>query len=247
MLLSGVVDEPSRSHSPFKGVAGKQTFFERADNEKEYSQDDMSLKDERDYTNFQFGEEPYVPVAVAKKHISLMEADMRRMKDNYGKTMHDLEAGYIRLEEKTREIYKRTLAAWRNKAKTKIKQFQDALKKSIHERNDIETNLKERLRKLRLEKERVDKEKSFLVGENQAGKEEIQEKARLLDDIKNTYENEIKDKDGVIDNREEQIENLKDEQEKLKARYEQEKEELNQEHQKQLAEVKEKLEAAETR
>mmetsp|Transcript_1444 Transcript_1444/g.1665 ORF Transcript_1444/g.1665 Transcript_1444/m.1665 type:complete len:130 (+) Transcript_1444:27-416(+) len=129
MLLSQEDDSvQSKSYSPFRGVAGKQTFFERPDNEKEYSQDDMSMKDGRDYKNFQFGEEPYVPVAVAKKHISLMEADMRRMKENYGKTMKDLESGYLKLEETTRQIYKRTLGVWRNKAKNKIKQFQDALK-----------------------------------------------------------------------------------------------------------------------
>lgn len=67
MSLTGLVyEEPSRSHSPFKGVAGKQTFFERPENEKEGSQDDMSLKDQRNYSNFEFSEETYVPVAVAK-------------------------------------------------------------------------------------------------------------------------------------------------------------------------------------
>lgn len=243
MSLPGLVyEEPSRSHSPFKGVAGKQTFFERPDNEKEYSQDDMSLKDQRHYANFEFGEEAYVPVAVAKKHISLMEADMRRMKDNYGRTMKDLEVGYIKLEEKTREIYKRTLGAWRNKAKNKIKQFQDALRKAIDERNDIETNLKERLRKLRIEKERLEKEKVFLIGENQAGKDEIQEKAKLLEDIKNTYTQEIKEKEEAIDKREEQIEKIKDEQEEVKVKYDQEKEELINQYKKELEEVKLKLE-----
>lgn len=243
MLLSAAADEGhSRSHSPFKGVAGKQTFFERPDNEKDYSQDDMSLKDQRNYSNFQFGEEQYVPVAVAKKHISLMEADMRRMKDNYGKTMKDLEAGYHRLEEKTREIYKRTLGVWRNKAKNKIKQFQDALKKAIEERNEIETNLKERLRKMRLEKERVEKEKIFLLSENSQRKEEIQEKAKLLEDIKQTYQIELKEKDENIDKREEVIDKMKDDHEQVKAKFEEEREALMAEHAKQLAEVKQKLE-----
>jgi chromosome segregation ATPase len=242
MLLSGVEDDPSKSHSPFRGVAGKQTFFERPDNEKEFSQDDMSLKDQRDYNNFQFGEEPYVPVAVAKKHISLMEADMRRMKDNYGNTMKDLESGYLRLEEKNREIYKRTLGAWRNKAKNKIKQFQDALKKSIDERNEIETNLKERIKKLRIEKDRFEKEKAFLLGENQAGKDEIQEKAKLLDEIKNSYQLEIKDKEDAIDQREGQIDKMKDEQEELRTKIEAEKEALSEDLKNQLTETKELLE-----
>lgn len=244
MLLSGVEGEDiSKSHSPFRGVAGKQTFFERPDNEKEYSQDDMSLKDQRNYKNFEFSEEPYVPVAVAKQHISLMEADMRRMKDNYGKTMKDLEAGYLRLEEKNREIYKRTLGAWRNKAKNKIKQFQDALKKSISERNEIETNLKERLRKIRIEKERLEKERAFLLSENRAGKDEIKEKAKLLEEIKNTYQLEIKDKEGEIDTREEQIEKLKDEQEQMRQQHEAEKEALSEELRNQLVEIQQKLDA----
>ena len=243
MLLSNDVESSkSKSHSPFRGVAGKQTFFERPDNEKEYSQDDMSLKDERNYKNFQFGEEPYVPVAVAKKHISMMEADMRRMKENYGKTMKDLEAGYLKLEETTRQIYKRTLGVWKNKAKNKIKQFQDALKKAIQERNEIETNLKERLKKTRIEKERLDKEKIFLLSENEAGREQIQEKARLLDEIKNTYQVEIKEKENIIDQREEQIEKMKDEQEQFKAKTENEKQALIEQNQKEIAEVKLKLE-----
>lgn len=242
MLLAGDLDDDqARSHSPFKGVAGKQTFFEQPDNEKEYSQDDMSLKNKRNYDNFQFDEEPYVPVAVAQKHISLMEADMRRMKDNYGKTMKDLEAGYIRLEEKTRDIYKRTLGAWRGKAKTKIRQFQDALKKSIDERNEIETNLKERLRKQRIEKERLEKEKAFLLSENQVGKEQIQEKARLLDEIKASYTHEITDKEQVIDQREEQINKLKDEHDQEKIKFEQEKEELAEEHKNEISEIKKQL------
>lgn len=242
MLLAGDLDDDqARSHSPFKGVAGKQTFFEQPDNEKEYSQDDMSLKNQRNYDNFHFDEEPYVPVAVAQKHISLMEADMRRMKDNYGKTMKDLEAGYIRLEEKTRDIYKRTLGAWRGKAKTKIRQFQDALKKSIDERNEIETNLKERLRKQRIEKERLEKEKAFLLSENQVGKEQIQEKARLLDEIKASYTHEITDKEQVIDQREEQINKLKDEHDQEKIKFEQEKEELAEEHKNEISEIKKQL------
>lgn len=242
MLLAGDLDDDlARSHSPFKGVAGKQTFFEQPDNEKEYSQDDMSLKNQRNYENFQFDEEPYVPVAVAQKHISLMEADMRRMKDNYGKTMKDLEAGYIRLEEKTRDIYKRTLGAWRGKAKTKIRQFQDALKKSIDERNEIEVNLKERLRKQRIEKERLEKEKAFLLSENQVGKDQIQEKARLLDEIKASYTHEITDKEQVIDQREEQINILKDEHEQEKVKFEQEKEQITEEHKNEISEIKKLL------
>jgi chromosome segregation ATPase len=241
LLDAGIEDDMPRSHSPFKGVAGKQTFFEQPDNEKEYSQDDMSLKNQRNYENFQFDEEPYVPVAVAQKHISLMEADMRRMKDNYSKTMVDLEAGYIRLEEKTRDIYKRTLGAWRGRAKDKIKQFQDALKKSIDERNEIESNLKERLRKQRIEKERLEKEKAFLLGENEIGKEQIQKKARLLDEIKATYTTEITDRDKVIDQRDEQIIVLRDEHEQARARLEDEKIQLSDEHKIQLAEIKKQL------
>ena len=242
-LLEEDNDNVPRSHSPFKGVAGKQTFFERADNEKEYSQDDMSLKDQRNYENFKFEEESYVPVAVAQKHISLMENDMRRMKDNYGKTMKDLEAGYIRLEEKTRDIYNRTLSAWREKAKIKIKQFQDALKKAIDERNEIETNLKERLRKQRIEKERLEKEKIFLLSENEAGKEEIQNRGKLLEDIKNTYTGEINEKDQAIDQREEQIEKLKDEQKQLQEKFEEDKQALEQDLTVQLADLKKQLEA----
>jgi DNA repair exonuclease SbcCD ATPase subunit len=223
-------------------VAGKQTFFERPDNEKEFSQDDMSLKDDRNYKNFQFGEEPYVPVAVAKKHISMMEADMRRMKENYGKTMKDLEAGYLKLEETTRQIYKRTLGVWKSKAKNKIKQFQEALKKAIQERNEIETNLKERLKKTRIERERLDKEKIFLLSENEAGREQIQEKARLLEEIKNTYKAEIKEKENIIDQREEQIEKMKDEQELIKAKIEAERQALVEQNQKDITEVKLKLE-----
>ena len=48
------------------------------------------------------------------------------------------------------------------------------MKKSIDERNEIESNLKERLRKQRIEKERLEKEKAFLLGENEIGKEQIQ-------------------------------------------------------------------------
>jgi len=242
MLLSGIVEHPSRSHSPFKGVAGKQTFLEKPYNEKEYSQDDMSLKDERDYRNFKFSEEPYVPVAVAKKHISLMESDMRRMKENYGKTMKDLETGYLKLEEKTREIYKRTLSVWRNKAKNKIKQFQDALKKAIEERDEIEVTLKERIRKLRIEKDRLDKEKVFLLSENEAGREQIQEKAKLLEDIKSTYQIEIKEKEKVIDEREERIEKMKDEHEQDKIKLEDDKKKIIEENEKKISELKEKLE-----
>lgn len=172
-----------------------------------------------------------------------MEADMRRMKDNYGKSMKDLEIGYLKLEEKTREIYKRTLGAWRNKAKNKIKQFQDALKKAIDERNEIETNLKERLRKLRIEKERIEKEKVFLLSENEAGKEEIQQKAKLLDEIKESYQIEIKDKEAAIDTREEQIEKLKDEHQEFMAKLQAEKDEINAQYQKQLAEIKQQLDA----
>jgi chromosome segregation ATPase len=241
LLDAGIEDDLPRSHSPFKGVAGKQTFFEQPDNEKEYSQDDMSLKNQRNYENFQFDEEPYVPVAVAQKHISLMEADMRRMKDNYSKTMVDLEAGYIRLEEKTRDIYKRTLGAWRGRAKDKIKQFQDALKKSIDERNEIENNLKERLRKQRIEKERLEKERAFLLGENEIGKEQIQKKAKLLDEIKATYTNEITDRDNVIDQRDEQIIILRDEHEQARVRLENEKTHLSDEHKVQLAVIKKEL------
>lgn len=224
MLLSGIVEErDARSHSPFKGVAGKQTFFEKPENEKDQYRDDMSLKDDRSMRGFNFNEEPYVPVAVAKRHINLMEQDMRRMKDNYGKTMKDLESGYMRLEEKSRERYKRTLSAWRNKAKNKIKQFQDALKKAISERDEIETTLKERLRKLRIEKERLEKEKIFLLTENQDRKEEIEANMVILDDIKNTYQIEMKDKDEAIDQREDQIEKLKDDYEESKAKLEEEK------------------------
>lgn len=242
MLLSNDAESSkSKSHSPFRGVAGKQTFFEQPDNEKEYSQDDMSLKDERNYKNFQFGEEPYVPVAVAKKHISMMEADMRRMKENYGKTMKDLEAGYLKLEETTRQIYKRTLGVWKSKAKNKIKQFQEALKKAIQERNEIETNLKERLKKTRIEKERLDKEKIFLLSENEAGREQIEAKAKLLEEIKNTYQAEIKEKEKIIDQREEQIEKMKDEQEQIKVKAEGEKQAIIEQNQKDLAEYKTKL------
>lgn len=241
MLLEGVVEEPSRSHSPFKGVAGKQTFLEKPYNEKDYSQDDMSLKDERNYQNFQFSEEPYVPVAVAKHHISLMESDMRRMKENYGKTMKDLETGYLKLEVKTREIYKRTLSVWRNKAKNKIKQFQDALKRSVEERNEIEVNLKERIRKLRIEKDRLDKEKVFLLGENQTGKEEIQEKAQLLEEIKSSYQNEIKEKDDQIYEREDRIEKMKDERDQIENKNQEDKDELLAAHEEKLAELKSKL------
>lgn len=242
LLPDDVEDDNPRSHSPFKGVAGKQTFFERADNEKEYSQDDMSLKDQRNYENFKFHEEPYVPVAVAQNHINLMENDMRRMKDSYAKNMKDLESGYIRVEEKTRDIYQRTLKAWKDKARNKIKQFQDALKKSIDERNDIETNLKERLRKQRIEKERLEKEKAFLLTENEAGKEEIQEKARLLEEIKNTYAIELKDKEQEIDQREEKIEKLKDEQGKAQEAIQEDRIKLEDDFKTQLANLKKQLE-----
>lgn len=242
MLLQGVVEQPSRSHSPFKGVAGKQTFLEKPYNEKDYSQDDMSIKDERRRFPEDFDREPYVPVAIAKKHISLMETDMRRMKENYGKTMKDLEQGYLKLEEKTREIYKRTLNTWRNKAKNKIKQFQDALKRAVEERDEIETTLKERIKKLRTEKERVDKEKLFLVTENQAGKEQIEEKAKLLDDIKQSYQNEIKEKDDIIDEREARIEKMKDEHEQVKTKFEEEKLAIVSEKDGKISEIKVKLE-----
>lgn len=241
-LLDVVQDDVPRSHSPFKGVAGKQTFFERADNEKEYSQDDMSLKDQRPYETLKFEEEPYVPVAVAQKHICLMENDMRRMKDNYSKTMKDLEVGFVKHEEKTREIYNRTLSAWKTKARNKIKQFQVALKKAIDERNEIEKTYKERNKKQRIENERLEKEKIFLISENEAGQEEIQAKAQLLEEIKDSYKNEISEKDKIIDERETQIEKLKDEQTEVQAKFEEEKQHLGDDLSAQLAEMTKKFE-----
>lgn len=95
---------------------------------------------------------------------------------------------------------------------------------------------------MRIEKERLEKEKVFLIGENQLGKDEIQEKAKLLEDIKNTYTQEIKEKEEAIDLREEQIEKIKDEQEDVRTKFDQEKEELINQYKKELVEVKQKLE-----
>mmetsp|Transcript_6598 Transcript_6598/g.6167 ORF Transcript_6598/g.6167 Transcript_6598/m.6167 type:complete len:900 (+) Transcript_6598:235-2934(+) len=176
-----------------------------------------------------------------------MENDMRRMKDNYNKTMKDLETGFIKHEEKTREIYNRTLNAWKTKAKNKIKQFQVALVKAIDERNEIEKTYKERNKKQRIENERLEKEKIFLISENEAGQEEIQAKAQLLEEIKDSYRNEISEKDKIIDERETQIEKLKDEQAEVQAKFEEEKQHLGDDLSTQLAEITKKLEEETTK
>jgi len=82
-----------------------------------------------------------------------------------------------------------------------------------------------------------------LLSENQAGRDEIQEKARMLEDIKNTYTSELKDKDEIIDKREELIEKWKEDTEQLKVKYEQEKQAIVEERTKEVLVVKEKLEA----
>lgn len=65
----------------------------------------------------------------------------------------------------------------------------------------------------------------------------------MLEDIKNTYTSELKDKDEIIDKREELIEKWKEDTEQLKVKYEQEKQAIVEEHTKEVLVVKEKLEA----
>lgn len=65
----------------------------------------------------------------------------------------------------------------------------------------------------------------------------------MLEDIKNTYTSELKDKDEIIDKREELIEKWKEDTEQLKVKYEQEKQAIVEEHTKEVLVVKERLEA----
>jgi len=65
----------------------------------------------------------------------------------------------------------------------------------------------------------------------------------MLEDIKNTYTSELKDKDEIIDKREELIEKWKEDTEQLKVKYEQEKQAIVEERTKEVLVVKEKLEA----
>lgn len=124
-----------------------------------------------------------------------MKQDMNKMKEQYGDAMVNLENNFERVEEKSRERYETALNTWKSRATNKISEYQEALKISVDQRKEIEEVFKDKLVQLKIENERIEKEKEYLTTEN----DEIKAKADVLEKVKATYAKEIEEKDTLIE------------------------------------------------